>query len=246
MIVTLPRKCTHPAIAIFVTPKRASAAPAVRAPETRKHTIGRQAGRQQWARHRGAPATESRPEAELFRPEGGMAAPRRLLTALFLLLCSPAGYSSSGNRRANQERCGFKVKQTNENPRNVHLWQRVADEFLLRRSWNRVKTVRKICSCRSSGLIADPPHLSGINFCLLIIIVRMKTTLTEVLCSTLLPVCKLRQSVTLMYLFSPAHLRFCATVTSRRQTFFLNVIYKCYFVAYVYVVYLFIYFYFSL
>lgn len=50
--------------------------------------------------------------SELLRAEGGMAAPWSFFTslpALVLLLCFSFGYTSPGNRRGNQERCGFKV-----------------------------------------------------------------------------------------------------------------------------------------
>lgn len=50
--------------------------------------------------------------SELLRAEGGMAVPRSFFTsllALVLLLCFSFGYTSPGNRRGNQERCGFKV-----------------------------------------------------------------------------------------------------------------------------------------
>lgn len=51
--------------------------------------------------------------SELFRLEGGMAAPRSFfisLCGLYLLLYFPCGSTTSGTRRANQDRCGFKVK----------------------------------------------------------------------------------------------------------------------------------------
>lgn len=54
--------------------------------------------------------------SELPRLEGGMAAPRSFfisLSALFLLLYFSCGSTTSGNKRANQERCGFKVKTQN-------------------------------------------------------------------------------------------------------------------------------------
>ncbi|KAF3856756.1 hypothetical protein F7725_017479 [Dissostichus mawsoni] len=53
------------------------------------------------------------PGSELFRLEGGMAAPRSFfitLSGLFLFLNVSCGSTTSGGRRANQERCGYKVQ----------------------------------------------------------------------------------------------------------------------------------------
>lgn len=60
------------------------------------------------------PPHRSPRSSELLRPEGGMAAARSFLISLpglLLILNFTCGSTTSGNRRANQERCGFKVKQ---------------------------------------------------------------------------------------------------------------------------------------
>lgn len=52
--------------------------------------------------------------SELCRLEGGMASSRSFfisLSAVYLLLFTCCGATTSGNKRANQERCAFKVKQ---------------------------------------------------------------------------------------------------------------------------------------
>ena len=52
--------------------------------------------------------------SELSRLEGGMAAPRSFfisLSGLFLVLYFSRGSTTSGSRRSNQERCGFKVRK---------------------------------------------------------------------------------------------------------------------------------------
>ncbi|CAI5687298.1 interleukin-17 receptor D isoform X2 [Oreochromis niloticus] len=60
--------------------------------------------------------------SELFRLEGGMAAPRSFfisLCGLYLLLYFPCGSTTSGTRRANQDRCGFKVPSSADGGRRL-------------------------------------------------------------------------------------------------------------------------------